>query len=290
MTEAPVASPRRGSAVDRFHALVVLAIAPVVTLVSAAPSTAARALTTAPGPADPTAPLMAALALVAWACTGWLLLVVVTTWGGHLPGVAGRRARSTAERLAPASLRALVRVAVGLSVASGVVGGPSAACAAPVPPAPHAVFFDWPGTAATPVAVVFGPNVAPGRPAAHPTPTPGRPSATPSHSTPSHAVPSHVTSRAPYGAAGNSSVPSPAATLSPTGHPSAGSVTGTAARDVVVHSGDSLWSLAQAHLGPTATPARVAQAWPTWWSANRSVIGDDPDLIHPGTHLLPPAR
>ena len=280
MTQAPVARPRRGSAVDRFRALVVLAIAPVVTLVSAAPSTAARALTTVPGPADPTAPLLAALALVAWACTGWLLLVVVTTWGCHLPGVGGRRARSTAEWLAPASLRALVRVAVGLSVATGVVSAPSAAFAAPVPPAPHAVRFDWPGTAAAPVAVVFGPNVAPGQPAAHPTPTPGR----------SSAAPARVTSRAPQEAAGSSSVPSPAATLSPTGHPNAGPVTGATARDVVVQSGDSLWSLAQAQLGPTATPARVAQAWPTWWSANRSVIGDDPDLIHPGTHLLPPAR
>ena len=255
MTQAPVVSPRRGSPVDRFHALVVLAIAPVVTLVSAAPSTAARALTTAPGPADPTAPLLAALALVAWACTGWLLLVVVTTWGCHLPGVTGRRARSTAEWLAPTSLRALVRVAVGLSVATGVVGAPSAAFAAPVPPAPHAVLFDWPGTAAAPVAVVFGPNVAPGQPAAHPTPTPGRSSAAPAH-----AAPAHVTSRAPQGATGSSSVPSPAATLSPTGHPSAGPITGVTARDVVVHSGDSLWSLAQAQLGPTATPARVAQA------------------------------
>lgn len=290
MTQAPVVSPRRGSPVDRFHALVVLAIAPVVTLVSATPSTAARALTTAPGPADPTAPLLAALALVAWACTGWLLLVVVTTWGCHLPGVTGRRARSTAEWLAPTSLRALVRVAVGLSVATGVVGAPSAAFAAPVPPAPHAVLFDWPGTAAAPVAVVFGPNVAPGQPAAHPTPTPGRSSAAPAHAAPAHAAPAHVTSRAPQGATGSSSVPSPAATLSPTGHPSAGPITGVTARDVVVHSGDSLWSLAQAQLGPTATPARVAQAWPTWWSANRSVIGDDPGLIHPGTHLLPPAR
>ena len=286
MTQATVSNPGRGSAVDRFPALLVLAIAPVVTLLSAAPATAARALTTAPGAADPTAPLLAAVALVAWACTGWLLLVVVTTWGGHLPGIAGRWVRRTAQRLAPASVRAFVRVAVGVSVATGVVGAPQAAFAAPVSPVPHAISFDWPGTAAAPLTVVFGPAVPPGPVPGHPTPPPGRPSAGPSHTLPSHIGPS----RAAQGAAADgSAVPSVAAPTVPTGQPGAGRPAGVAARDVVVHSGDSLWSLAEAHLGATATPARVAQAWPTWWSANRSVIGDDPNLIHPGTHLLPPA-
>ena len=57
---------------------------------------------------------------------------------------------------------------------------------------------------------------------------------------------------------------------------------------VTVRRGDSLWSIAQRHLGATATDAEVAHAWPEWYAANRAVIGDDPDLIHPGMQLVPP--
>ena len=57
---------------------------------------------------------------------------------------------------------------------------------------------------------------------------------------------------------------------------------------VTVRRGDSLWSIAERHLGATATDAEVARAWPEWYAANRAVIGDDPDLIHPGMQLVPP--
>ena len=61
---------------------------------------------------------------------------------------------------------------------------------------------------------------------------------------------------------------------------------------VVVQPGDTLWDLAEADLrerGHAApTDAEVAQAWPSWWAANRDAVGDDPDLIHPGTRLSPP--
>jgi resuscitation-promoting factor RpfA len=62
---------------------------------------------------------------------------------------------------------------------------------------------------------------------------------------------------------------------------------------LVVRSGDSLWSIAAASLrvAGTAAPtdAQVAQAWPRWWAANREAVGDDPDLLLPGTVLRPPA-
>jgi len=57
---------------------------------------------------------------------------------------------------------------------------------------------------------------------------------------------------------------------------------------VVVRAGDSLWSIARRQLGPGATDRRVAQTWPRWWAANRSVVGDHPDLIHPGDRLSAP--
>ncbi len=56
--------------------------------------------------------------------------------------------------------------------------------------------------------------------------------------------------------------------------------------------GDSLWAIAEARLeeqaGGEVSDAEVAQAWPSWWQANREAVGDDPDLLHPGTPLVPP--
>jgi len=57
---------------------------------------------------------------------------------------------------------------------------------------------------------------------------------------------------------------------------------------LVVHPGDSLWSLAARQLGPRATAARIASTWPRLYAANRRAIGADPNLIHPGQQLVPP--
>jgi resuscitation-promoting factor RpfA len=62
-----------------------------------------------------------------------------------------------------------------------------------------------------------------------------------------------------------------------------------AERTVVVHRGDTLWSIAAEHLGPQATLQDVADAWPRWYAANRTVIGPDPDLLLPGQQLSAPA-
>jgi hypothetical protein len=59
---------------------------------------------------------------------------------------------------------------------------------------------------------------------------------------------------------------------------------------VVVHLGDSLWSIAAAHLAPHATDAQIARAWPTWYAANRAAIGPDPGLLRPGTTLVIPPK
>lgn len=61
-------------------------------------------------------------------------------------------------------------------------------------------------------------------------------------------------------------------------------------RIVVVHQGDSLWSISDDLLGPGASdPARIAAAWPLLHDANRAVIGDDPDRLRPGQQLTVPA-
>jgi resuscitation-promoting factor RpfA len=77
---------------------------------------------------------------------------------------------------------------------------------------------------------------------------------------------------------------------------------------VRVRRGDSLWAIAAQHLiaqdpavqDPAAqhpadhasppSQAEIAAAWPRWFDLNRTRIGDDPDLIHPGTRLLVPRR
>lgn len=59
-------------------------------------------------------------------------------------------------------------------------------------------------------------------------------------------------------------------------------------RVVVVRPGDSLWSIAAGLLGHGAGDARVNRAWHRLHHANLSRIGDDPDLIQPGTRLLVP--
>ena len=55
-----------------------------------------------------------------------------------------------------------------------------------------------------------------------------------------------------------------------------------------VQRGDSLWSIAEALLPTAAGPAELDAAWRRIYRANRSVIGDDPDLLVPGTTLRLP--
>jgi len=57
---------------------------------------------------------------------------------------------------------------------------------------------------------------------------------------------------------------------------------------VTVRPGDSLWQIARADLAPGAPEPVIAAAWPRWYDQNRSVIGPDPDLIHPGQQLSRP--
>lgn len=77
---------------------------------------------------------------------------------------------------------------------------------------------------------------------------------------------------------------------SPTARPVADRAESPTARPTgryVVRPGDSLWSVAVAHPGAGGTDAR----WRAIWAANRTAVGDDPDLIHPGQALrLPPTE
>ena len=62
----------------------------------------------------------------------------------------------------------------------------------------------------------------------------------------------------------------------------------TPPRVVHVQRGDSLWTIAGRLLPAGAADARVTEAWHRLHHANHSRIGDDPDLIFPGTRLMVP--
>ena len=63
----------------------------------------------------------------------------------------------------------------------------------------------------------------------------------------------------------------------------------TAENTIVVLRGDSLWSIAWAELGPSATDAQVQHRVQDWYRRNSSTIGANPHLIYPGTILTAPA-
>jgi nucleoid-associated protein YgaU len=146
------------------------------------------------------------------------------------------------------------------------------------------------GTVALPAPVAFATSTADAGDRQH-----GLPAPTPGYSVSSHAVttvtqaddvgstpaaprPGWLPDRPPPAIS-----PHQARLLAPALRP-----TSTASDTLTVRRGDTLWSIAAAHLGPGATDAEVAAEWPRWYEANRAVIGDDPDEIVPGQQLQTP--
>lgn len=220
------------------------AVAAALAALATAAPTPAQALTSLgqPSPADPSGPLVAAAALLAWALAGWLVLVLLVVAASRVPGWSGRCAGAVAARVAPRAVRRLAEVALGVTVATGAVAAPQAFADGPQP-LRLPLSLDWPGPAPAGGAGLDWPGAAPT-------------SGTPRLDWPGAAAPAPVRPSAPAA--------------------------------VVVRPGDTLWGIAADHLPTGAGPAAIAQAWPAWWSANRAAIGSDPDLIHPGTPLVPP--
>lgn len=143
-------TPRRGTAIGTVTAvLLLLAAAPT-------PVAALRRLQDAGSATDPTAPLVAASALAAWGLAAWLAGTVLVTVAGHLPGVVGTLCAGVSRRIAPAAVRRAVEVALGLTVAVGVLGSSPASAASGHAPAPASqdrtalgrVNLDWSSTPA----------------------------------------------------------------------------------------------------------------------------------------------
>lgn len=243
-----------------MRALMLLLVALAVVLLTPTDLDAVVGLSAAePGAVhDPLTPVTSLAALAAWALAAWVGVLVVLTWLQQIPGAAGRLCEAATRRLAPRAVRTALAVLAGTTLAAA----PGVASAAAAGPAVSA------HTVSDTVAV--GPALRPLRASLD---WPGAAPPLPAAVGPDAGAATGVTP-APGGAAEGSA-----------DGPADGARGGA---EHVVVPGDTLWALAERRLGPGATDAQVAAAWPTWWSANREAVGEDPHLLLPGTRLLPP--
>ena len=230
----------------------------------------------------------AGLIVITW----WLISFIIAIVWALLQHSGQSRAAAATAKFSPAFMRRLAVAALGFQL----LAAPLATAATPPSPDPQprpAVSALW-----TPTATAAGGLVLPlplrglAAPAAPAAPA-GAPATDPA-----------VAAQPPPDpdAALPSTGPGPAASL-PWIPPAPAVAPGTlAARqlraenpeaggaEVTVRAGDSLWSLAALRLGPLASDVDIAAEWPRLYRANRSVIGDSPDLLHPGQVLRLPAR
>ena len=198
--------------------------------------------------------LAALVACAALAGVGWLALSVTLELLALVPGAVGRTARRVADAVTPTLLRRAAGALIGVGLVAGLAPGASVA---------------------RPPTVVLSPAPLP-EPGLTPLPEPGW---APPRSGPADRGHGWVPGPPAVRAQPDVRVLSPA----PRQRPRA-----PEPDEVVVRRGDSLWSVAARHLGPDASEAEIARAWPAWFEANRAVIGDDPDLLLPGQVLRPP--
>ncbi|VEI49311.1 Uncharacterised protein [Kocuria rosea] len=225
---------------------------------------------TAGGPDTGTLIGLAAAVLGCAVVAAWILaaaLAVLAVLAGHhrwerLAGICGR--------CSPALLRRAAATALGLQLLA------APAAVAVDPPSP---FWGAGASAQETAPAAEGTTSAP----EETTPAPEAPGPAPAPG----AGPRPGPDREP--APGGESAPAPSTAPDPcfprTG-PSVAERTVDGA--VTVVRGDTLWSLAAAHLGPEASDQQVARAWPRWYELNRPVLPDGPHRLLPGQRLVVP--
>ena len=217
--------------------------------------------------ADPVTSVLALMALIAEALAGYLLLVLALRLLGTLPGSMGHLARRLIVATTPAVVRRLAEVLVGSTLLVQVT------LAAPGDPFARRPTGSHPAVAAASTLGPSGTRVTVGDPA------PMNLGAAPLRCSadsrePVEARPIHRRSAAPPPPwlRGGPSKAAPGHRVGPGEH--------------IVAAGDTLWDIAAAHLMPAERSAKtIHQSWQRVYQANRSVVGDDPDLIRPGMRL-----
>lgn len=227
-------------------------------------------------------------ALGAWCLVVYLSLGVAVTALSTAHGVLGASATALSRRWVPGSVRRLAELALGATVMTGsLVGLVSTAAAAESPADAHAPAAaagdDWPGMSTRADDEGRLRLVATGPGAVHDGPK--RKPAT----VPAAQVPEIASKPVPPATEPGWSPDWPQAGLL-TGSERAKPAGGFVDDAVVVRCGDTLWSLADHHLGHGASDDEIQAEWQRWHSANRAVVGADPNAIRPGQRLLPPGR
>lgn len=246
------------------------------------------------------------LGVIAWVAVllcAWLTLGVTLTSLTLLPGRVGAACSLVADRVTPAVVRRSLAMALGVSVGTVALPVGNATGARPVAAViGHDTARDAGETGGRLSATADGPGqeyrtgvVAEPAPAYSPRQNDTEPSpayrASQDNTEPSPGYRASDATPAPSHPAGPAWTPTrPHRSLSegPTLLTPAPRVGAAVIEHVTVHRGDCLWVIAARHLGPEATDSEIAQEWPRWYAANRALIGDDPDLIHPGQQLVPP--
>lgn len=228
----------------------------------------------APG-GDPAAAVVGLASLVAALIVGWLTLTLLLALIALLPGQIGRWALRLRDRVTPTIVRRWAAIVLGASMTAAALPGTSvAASVRTTHVGAGAVGPGWDPTDTTSTS-----ETTPGLTTA-PTdvPSPGwGPTVTSQSSGSPRAVPGWTPRRPPARHRTDPRL-----------------LTGNHRHDhgneIVVRRGDTLWSIAAAHLGQDATDAEIARAWPRWHAANAERIGADPHFLLPGTRLTPPTH
>ncbi|MCX6500305.1 MAG: LysM peptidoglycan-binding domain-containing protein [Arthrobacter sp.] len=202
------------------------------------------------------------LIVVVW----WALSFLIAIVSALLERSGSRRAAAAAGKFSPAFMRRLALAAVGLQLATAPLAHAAPGPAGPGTPPPPAVAAAW-----VPTGGALAPTVP--APATVPAPEP----TDPTHRPRSLGLDPHWTPAPP---------PVDPRTLAALPLRTQEPPLGTA--DVTVRTGDSLWSICAAELGPLASDVDVAVAWPRLYQANLDVIGGDPGLLLPGQVLRMP--
>jgi len=227
-------------------------------------SDAWRAIAAA-GPASPADGILIVVALGGALLSLWVGLGTALSALSALPGALGQASTLLAARIAPTAVRKVVAFVLGTALSAALVPGTAVARTGHEAPRAAVVASAQYAAGALGSAVDSAPNA--------------------SFSLVSDAVHTSNTIHAIH--ARNETDRAPAPSWSPErSTPSANSEDRVV--ELVVHRGDSLWSIAARHLGREATTSQIDAEWHRWFAANRLVIGDDPNAIRPGQVLSSP--
>ena len=242
------------------------------------------------GPAGPADGILLVAALGGVLLSLWLGLGVGLSALSALPGAVGHACRCLAGRTAPAAVRKVVAFVLGTTLSAALVPGSAAAGAGLEAPHPGVVAAAGYAIGAVRAVADAAPDasfrfisgsvhvdlddVDDGEAAPLPSWSPERPLL------PQRTMPPERTISEERTIASERVVPR---------KPAPAEVHGSSVRGIVVHRGETLWSIAARHLGPMATAAAIDAECHRWFATNREVIGDDANLILPGQLLSPPA-